>query len=185
MNELLRPPGLGFAMLLDGTVTSVSGESAAYADLVPGAVILESGRFYDPQRYIDITIRQDGETKLVHLYLGVAGPAAFGCTAPPLQCPEKFHALWGDRWRSKAVWRHDPWRDMVASVKAASGRQPQPSPKELARQRAAAWTEVRRLKREALATHPDRGGDKAKFQRLWPRYQRALQEFRIRWPATN
>jgi hypothetical protein len=78
--ELIRPPGLGFSLLLDGTVVEVTGESAAYADLLPGVVILSTGTMYD-ESYIDVAVRQDGENRLIHLWLGAAG-RDFGTQAP-------------------------------------------------------------------------------------------------------
>jgi hypothetical protein len=39
-------------MLVDGTVTAVTGECAAYADIVPGCVSLSAGTRFDPQNYV-------------------------------------------------------------------------------------------------------------------------------------
>jgi hypothetical protein len=170
---IIRPPGLGFEMLVDGTVTAVTGESAAYANIVPGAVFLNAGSKYDPANYIDAYIRQDGETRLIHLWLGAAG-RNFGTQPPPKHCPQRFEAFFG----SGSKRRKPPRSEIPLStgirleeLLLEADAERKPSPEQLRRQREAAWAEVQRLHRAATAAHPDRGGDTAEFQRLWPRYE--------------
>jgi hypothetical protein len=179
---IIRPPGLGFEMLVDGTVTAVTDESAAYADIVPGAVFLNAGSKYDPRNYIDAYIRQDGETRLIHLWLGAAGPD-FGTQPPPKHCPQRFEAFFGNGRRRKPPRPEIPLSTEIRleELLAEDEAKRRPSRERLKRQREAAWAEVQRLHHAATAAHPDRGGDTAEFQRLWPRYQAALREFRTRW----
>jgi hypothetical protein len=165
-------------MRLDGEVTEVTGESAAYADILPGAVILDAGRIYDPANYIDVTIRQDGETKLVHLWLGAAG-RDFGTQAPPRDCPERFHALWGDGWKQRKAPRRNLYAEAMARLDEAAARQSSPEERDWLRKSELATVE--KFRRAALAAHPDQGGDKAEFQRLWPLYEAAARDYRLRW----
>ena len=179
-HEIIWPPGLGFAMTVDGMIVAVTGASAAYADLMPGSVIMNAGARYDPQNYIDVMVCQEGQNKLIHLYLGVAGPA-FGTERPPEHCPPRFAALFGDgrKWRKAPPPRERVTRGVtLEELLAAFEAERKPSPEDLARRRSAAWAGVRRLHRAALAAHPDRGGDTAAFQRAWPAYEAALRGFR-------
>jgi hypothetical protein len=183
---IIRPPGLGFSILLDGTVVEVTGQCGAYADLAPGAVILNAGRMYDPTNYLDVTVRQDGENRLIHLALCMAGPD-FGTQAPPHDCPGRFFALYGAGWRRRRAPRQERSAyseamarlDEIAARQARAARETSPDEQEWLRK--AELATVEKLHRAAVAAHPDRGGDTAQFQKLWPLYQAALRDFKTRW----
>jgi hypothetical protein len=164
---LINPPGLGFSMTTDGTITSVTGECAAYADLAPGSVVLHTTTAPEPN-YLSAWVRQDGTNQLIHMYLGVAGPD-FGTEPPPPECPERFRAFYGNGKR----WRH-----------RRAGRAPDrvlPAEMNLNQQHRAAWAEVRRLHRAAIRAHPDNGGSTAAFQKAWPIYEIAMRDFLACW----
>jgi hypothetical protein len=110
-------------MTADGTIVVVTGESAAYADLGPGAVVLHASANLDPSIYVDTWIRQDGETRLIYLWLGAAGPE-FGTEPPPEHCPPRFADKPAcSNWRSRNAWAayERARRDFIFKMGAETG----------------------------------------------------------------
>jgi hypothetical protein len=170
-------------MDVDGTVTAVTGECAAYADLAPGAVILHTTASPDPD-YLGAWVRQDGANRLVHLYLGVAGPE-FGTEPPPSDCPPRFAAFYGDgkRWpRARAATAPFAQRSRDVAISGLSDYyHAEAVSEDVDRQHRAAWAEVRRLHRAAIRAHPDNGGSSAAFHKAWPIYEVAMRDFLACW----